>query len=279
MPLRRVIARCIPREIKVAAKDILAHLYTFYYWRTKLGPSRSFSQADEDLIVAQLLGNVSFFVDIGANDGITYSNSLYFALRGANGICFEPTRTAYAQLSSLYRFNPRVICRKCGISNRSRESRITSAGGLSCLPDTQDLAHSAQHSLLAELHFTESVQLLTFEDATSGIDLPKVIDLLSVDVEGHELNVLSSIPFDKYHFRAIVLETHIRDEWRHRDQLAIDNLLRSYGYVAICETWVNTIYCRISELRVSSVEHEHLPHGNSEATDCEVGAFSSYSVR
>jgi len=68
------------------------------------------------------------------------------------------------------------------------------------------------------------------------------VDLLSIDVEGHELNVLRSIPFKKYVFRAIILETHYREQWRHRDLEAIVKVLSDAGYEKQSQSWVNMIF-------------------------------------
>jgi len=217
-----------------------AQRFSLRYWVEKRS-SRTFAQAGEDLLIEKLLGQVRFFVDIGANDGITYSNTFYFALRGARGICFEPTRKAFRKLSALYRFNARVACIKCGISDCNSSAEIISAGGLSYLPDSEDERHSSIHAeALAKHASKEQIVLKTF--STAVVSAPKTIDLLSIDVEGHELNVLRTIPFDRYFFRAIVIETHVRNEWVHRDIQDINSLLEIAGYHEFSTTWVNTIY-------------------------------------
>lgn len=204
----------------------------------------TFSQAGEDLFVENLLGQVSFFIDIGAHDGISGSNTFYFARRGARGICFEPVRWTFQKLQSLYAFNSRVQCRNVGISDQSGKVEIIAADFLSYIPATMDEDHLRSHPPVETK--AETIQLLTFAEAVSGLDVPAIVDLLSVDVEGHELNVLRSIPFDRYRFRAIVLETHLGEngnlKWKHRDLGAIETLLSTAGYRAVHKTYVNTIY-------------------------------------
>jgi FkbM family methyltransferase len=212
-----------------------------------MGPRRSFSQDGEDLMVARELGAVRYFVDIGANDGISTSNTFYFALRGARGICFEPVAETFARLSALYRFNPRVRCVQCGISDQNRVVEIAAADALSFVPETEDRAHTDVNRdgfIIAPK--PESVCLTRFDNAAWCADLPAEIDLLSVDVEGHELPALRSIPFGRYRFRALVIETHIKLEgeykWRHRDLEAINALLGAAGYRPARETRINTLY-------------------------------------
>ena len=210
---------------------------------------RNFAEYGEDLMVERLLGQpVEFFIDVGANDGFHSSNTFYFALRGARGVCFEPVPEIYSRLRSLHRFNPKVHCLCCGLSDESKNSRMVSLEGLSYLPETQDLHHKRLHD--AEYPTVLQVReicLLRFQDAIAGLDVPRIVDLLSVDVEGHELKVLQSIPFDRYRFRAIIVETHQSNGhgqylWKHRDYEEIFRLLASWGYRPVERTAANTIF-------------------------------------
>ena len=53
------------------------------------------SQYGQDKVVYDLLGKPKFgiFVDIGANDGVTYSNSLFFEQKNWTGVCIELIRS------------------------------------------------------------------------------------------------------------------------------------------------------------------------------------------
>ena len=122
---------------------------------------------------------------------------------------------------------------------------MIAADFLSYLPETEDTAHTGVSTILESA--PEKVKLLRFEDAILGLNLPTQCDLLSIDVEGHELNVLKSINFAQHRFRAVVVETHLIDEkglykWRHRDLEEIESLLLASNYRAVHRTWVNTIY-------------------------------------
>jgi FkbM family methyltransferase len=226
-----------------AARYLYARSFALRYWAASRA-GHSFAQAGEDLILENLLHRVSFFIDIGAHDGISGSNTFYFALRGARGICFEPVHWTFQKLQSLYALNWRVKCWNVAISDRSGVGEIVSADFLSYISDTMDQGHLRAHPPLETK--AETIQLLTFSEALAGLNVPQTIDLLSIDVEGHELNVLRSIPFDQYRFRAIVLETHLEEngnlKWRHRDLDAIELLLSAAGYHPSSSTWVNSIY-------------------------------------
>src|ERR1039458_9860290 len=137
MSLRSVIRRSAAARYLYARSFILRCL-------TAPKSGHSFSQAGEDLIVENLLRTVEFFVDIGANDGISGSNTFYFALRGAHGICFEPVSETYTKLRWLYLLNPRVRTVQCGISDKSRTAEIVAADFLSSLPETEDKEHVSE---------------------------------------------------------------------------------------------------------------------------------------
>jgi len=227
------------------ARQLYVRTWVIRYLVAQASGRRSFAQGGEDLKVEELIGEVRWFVDIGAHDGVSGSNTLYFALRGAQGICFEPVRETYIKLRWFHALNPRVRTVRCGISDRSGKATIIAADFCSYLPETEDSTHTATSLILASAR--ETITLLRFEDAIEGLELPSEVDLLSIDVEGHELNVLKSIDFTKHTFRAVVVETHLIDDegryqWRHRDLREIEGLLSEHNYQAIYRTWVNTIY-------------------------------------
>jgi FkbM family methyltransferase len=229
-----------------------AHSYSFLlrYMRARCTVQSSFAQHGEDLLIQKIVPDVRFFIDIGANDGVSGSNSFYFALRGARGICFEPVSEPFRKLRSLYALRPDVICRKIAVSDRDGETEIFAADYYSFLPETEDALHSSVSKSWPLVPMQpERVTLKTFPRAIANIRVPETVDLLSLDVEGHELNVLSSIPFSEYKFRCIVVETHLDLEghrvWQHRDLSSINGLLSSVGYKPVISTTVNTLYAPI----------------------------------
>ena len=63
----------------------------------------SYSQNnEEEVILSHFGGKIGRFLDIGANDGSTLSNTRALALLGWSGVLVEPSPTAFAKLSALY---------------------------------------------------------------------------------------------------------------------------------------------------------------------------------
>ena len=75
------------------------------YFREKVRRGVTYAQHEEDLVAREILGCVRRFIDVGANDGRTLSNTFGFALSGASGLCFEPVPEMFQRLRWLYALN------------------------------------------------------------------------------------------------------------------------------------------------------------------------------
>ncbi len=121
------------------------------------------------------------------------------------------------------------------------------------LPYTQDPGHrELVNECFDKSVKTINIRLVTFDTLAKMTTITRETDLLSIDVEGHELQVLHSIDFDAYCFRLIIIETHTCDVkgnylWTHRDLDEIESLLFRYGYAAVKRNSVNTFYMRSQE--------------------------------
>lgn len=140
-----------------------------------------------------------YFIEAGACDGVGASNT--FTLEqsfGWNGICVEPNDEFFAGLARN---------RKCAVENV-------------CIGDTRGPVRfrSAEYyggieESLNEGHFDDykhgaviEKQCVLLEDLLIKHNAPKVIDYISLDLEGGELAVLKSFPFERYTVRAMTIE-------------------------------------------------------------------------
>ncbi|XP_043525151.1 protein Star-like [Frieseomelitta varia] len=86
------------------------------------------------------------------------------------------------------------------------------------LPNSPDVAHSGEHIL---------VQCFPFIDFMAALNVTTV-NYFSLDIEGYELEVLKTIPFDMINIETISVEfSHIKD-----GEMALINFMRSKGYHA-----------------------------------------------
>jgi len=101
--------------------------------------------------------------------------------------------------------------------------RLHVAGALSSL-DRHLMAPGAELERIIE------VPVRTLDDILIEANAPLAFDFLSVDVEGHELEVLSGFDFARWRPRLILLEDHVGNLAKHR-------FLKCVGYRLIrrCE--------------------------------------------
>jgi FkbM family methyltransferase len=156
--------------------------------------------------------NNGYFVDIGAHDGITFSNSKFFEDIGWDGICIEPNPKIFEILQS----NRKCKCIKKAISDKKEKSQFfqitEGADMLSGL--VNEFTDDAITRIHQELQATpENFDYIDVEcDLFENIIDRNRIDFLSLDTEGNELKILKSIDFNKFNIEVITVENNDYDE-------------------------------------------------------------------
>jgi FkbM family methyltransferase len=180
------------------------------------------SQIAQDKWVHSILGNKSngYFIELGACDGLYLSNTLFFENHlNWNGICIEPNDSYIEDLKKN---------RKCNISNdlisgKEGDTVIFSmCGAISGIIDENIGPFTAKDKCVIK-------NTTTLDKVLDRFNAPKIIDYLSLDVEGQEYNILSTFPFDKYKFRCITVE-HNAPHVGPKQQMMIRDLLENKGY-------------------------------------------------
>lgn len=168
-----------------------------------------------------------FFVDIGANDGLKFSNSHFFETRlDWKGIAIEPLPSAFKRLKE----NRRCRCVQCCVGNSEREVEFLAIEGhsemLSGVVEKYERAHLDRIRKSTEKHgdtaTTIRVPSRQLSDILGGGNNSSV-DFLSLDTEGGELEILKSIDFSRIRVTAISVENNYDDP-------EIFKLLKSKGY-------------------------------------------------
>lgn len=189
-------------------------------FRRNASPFRG--QVGQDLWVLETLGGKrgGFFVEIGATDGVSYSNTYGLEQElGWTGICIEPNPREQAQL----RKN-----RKCTLvqalcsSEAGRTLTFQIDGTLSGVRETAGGMMRENNEVLS-MTTTTLAQVLTDNRA------PHLIDYLSLDVEGHELEVLSGLWPSPFKFRCITIE-HNEPHQGPAMRMALRERLQANGY-------------------------------------------------
>jgi len=205
----------------------------------------SYAQHGEDKLVEQLLPNgVNSFIDIGANDGVLFSNTYKFAKNGAQGLCIEPSPSAYKKLLLNHLFNKRVSCINSAISNTNGKLFLQEDGYESTL--SRVVNKSTQTSI--------TIPCYTMLDILSKFPNFRKVDIVSIDVEGHEYEVLEGMPIADFYTKLLIIES---------DKSQIEELkqLKFFKhYNPIISNGINTFFIHNKEyLEIPN----HLPKGFS----------------
>ena len=183
---------------------------------TKLFRMRYFALNDLDKKIERYLDfDDGYFVELGANDGVNQSNTLFFErFRMWKGVLIEPYQPNYKDL----------------IRNRSSNNYFKNAAcvGPTYTKPTINLAYSnlmtstlgVDSDILDPLEhanqgakfwggnaFTFEVVASTLNSILIEADAPHVIDFLSLDVEGVELEILKGVDHSSFRFRYICVES------------------------------------------------------------------------
>lgn len=164
-----------------------------------------------------------FFVEVGALDGLSGSNTYFFEKeRDWKGILIEPNPIEFEKLMECDR--KLSIRENCVISNEEKEVNFLSIGGpcnvLSGILEFYNPKHlervdrelkmyepypeGHEYYSTKELIKLEAKKLQTIFDKYDV----KSVDLLSIDVEGAEMQVLESIDYDKTDVFCILIENN-----------------------------------------------------------------------
>jgi FkbM family methyltransferase len=157
--------------------------------------------------------NNGIFVDIGAHDGITINNTLYFEKNNNwTGINVEPLNDIF---NKLIKNRPNNININCAVCNNDGEEQFYSNIGytemLSGIINTFDDRHlnRLKNENIIKGSTTEIITVKTkkLETILNENNITH-INYLSIDVEGGEFEVIKSINFNNVFIDVIAFESH-----------------------------------------------------------------------
>lgn len=200
------------------------------------------SQVGQDLIVDRLFGGMrsGVFVDVGAHDGVTLSNTAFLEHeRGWTGLCIEPNPAVFEKLQQN---RARCIEAAIGPSQGTLPFRVIEGYGemLSGLEGSYSATDLARIERDIAAHggawkvIDVPVRRLDEALRTAGITR---VDYMTIDVEGGELGVLESIELADFDVAVLSVENNFnsssirkamrRQGYRHLFRLAHDDFFVS----------------------------------------------------
>jgi FkbM family methyltransferase len=195
-----------------------------------------YSQCQQDIYLEQNIFRGyknGFFMDIGAHDGVSLNNTLYFEKHNNwTGVNVEPIKNVY---DKLVENRPSSINLNCAVSDIDGTAQFYCNTGytemLSGLKSNYDERHlgrltreNRENNSITQIIDVETKRVETICD----IHNIKHIHYLSIDVEGAEFNVIKSINFDKVFIDVIEFENNYDDI-----SLPIIHYLESKNFVII----------------------------------------------
>ena len=212
-------------------------------WENWTQTKNSYAQHEEDRLIELLLPRgVNSFIDIGANDGVLFSNSFKFAKKGANGLCIEPSRNSFRKLRLNHLFHPKVKCIQSAVSNTNSHIFLNEDGYESTL----------SYVSKSKKNNSYSVRCQTFDKILEKYPEFLEVDLLTVDVEGHEREVFDALTNDQFKAKVIILES---------DKTQIEELLKSNSLKIYRPEFINGVNTVLINKYTKINEIETLPIG------------------
>ena len=171
---------------------------------------RSYSQWGEDAVLSQFFHEKNgSYIDIGSGDPIVGNNTFFLYLRGWKGILVDPIKKNIEQ-SSYHRKKDKHVNKT--VTNKAQSLFLWEFKnyGLSTVDKKRANMLQSQGHILKDHYEVESITINELiKEFFSGRDI--LPQLLSIDVEGHELEVLKSNNWNTWQPRVICIEILVND--------------------------------------------------------------------
>lgn len=162
---------------------------------------------EEEVILAYFNGKIGRFLDIGANDGETLSNTRALALLGWSGVWVEPSPVAYKKLSALYP-DGHIINAAVGLESGEVEFYEGSDTLTSTLLSKETERWGRSNFSVTKVRSITPVELYAMA--------PGPYDFISIDCEGLDVEVLAHTPSTLQKTAAFCIEHNTIEDRKSR---------------------------------------------------------------
>lgn len=163
-----------------------------------------FAQGGEDIHILYLLGKATggYYIDIGCNDPVDNSNTFKLYLQDWDGILVDGNPVL---IEKARKIRKKDTCIHALVSNETREADFyIGESNLMSSIDAGFVENSSSKGYVPKKIKMQTVTLNQLID--TYVPAGKTIDLLSIDVEGHDFEVLQSLDLNRHRPRMIVVE-------------------------------------------------------------------------
>ena len=208
---------------------------------TFIYPFTSINNLDKQisLLLPNILNNKTFYIEVGANDGITQSNTFFLEKKyKAKGMLIEASPSLYEKCF-LYRSRENIIENYALVSPDFKEEFVQLIFGNLWTTQVKGKKNSLEHAKKGSIRKLPIRNILglpsdkVYKFFAPAITLSKLtekhsinhVDLLSLDVEGNELSILEGCKLEKGYIKNILVETF--------DYKTINTYLTNFGYYLV----------------------------------------------
>lgn len=179
-----------------------------------------------------------FFVDVGANDPFKDSQSFHLESLGWKGLLIEPL-PSYCDLLRQHR-SGRVIQMACSSPENHGKTLPIHVAGVHSTLEAQPIAIGAVAQGVIHINVQTLDSILEENQVVPGFDL------LSIDVEGHEMELFKGFNLARWQPRLVLLEDHVTNHQKHRHMVGS-------GYRLLLRTGLNSWYVPASGMYTHSL--------------------------
>ena len=174
-----------------------------------LGKGKNFSLSNQDLFVLYFTnhaGKKGFFVEIGAGDGVRISNTYLLEKLSWQGIIVDPVNysSENIKLRKCIKDN-RAVYSKSGLKlpflavDPIPESSLQAENFSGILEHIGDYGKTLPNKII-------NVVTVSLNDLLEQYNAPNKIDYISIDTEGAEFKIISTLDFNKYDVEIFTIE-------------------------------------------------------------------------
>ena len=197
-----------------------------------------YAQYGEESIILDFFGQDSkgIVVDVGAADGIRYSNSRHLIDLGWSGVLVEPHPTYFDKINELYKDTDSVTTINAAVYSEEGESPFYVYGR-----DEHEQVSTLSKEFkerVVKVHgdkFEENPTMVSVIRLSTVLQEAGKVDFLSVDCEGVDMDVIKSNDWDLYRPSLVCIEHSMPKEELHE-------YMNSVGYTFLQATAGNSFF-------------------------------------
>ena len=186
------------------------------------------------------------FGEIGAYDGLTFSNTIGLARHGWKGILVEPDPALFQLCASNLQDFKKCEVRNIAISSRNTKANLYRQGPLSTLSTDLHERYQTIDWAKGEVDKGEiEVNCVTLDSLLKEAKIDPEFELLVVDVEGHETEVFAGFSIEHWKPQMIILElADLHPDFPELEKVCLDlkNHIENNSYKVIYKDHINTIF-------------------------------------